>query len=130
MRLPLSAYSRSATEAISRYSSVAVSELEERVFSVSDLNEKPSPEKIFQLCHFGPLCSDTRNLRYSGNPGPRLRREIQRPTALRPCAIRERMVAVDFEGRRYDTGNLCGFLEATLEIALDHPKPAIGCAGI
>ena len=32
------------------------------------------------------------------------------------------MVAVDFEGRRYDTGNLCGFLEATLEIALDHPE--------
>ena len=34
-------------EAISRYSSVAVSELEERVFSVSDLNEKPSPEEKF-----------------------------------------------------------------------------------
>ena len=31
------------------------------------------------------------------------------------------MVAVDFEGRRYDTGNLCGFLEATIAFALDHP---------
>ena len=32
------------------------------------------------------------------------------------------MVAVDFEGRRYDTGNLKGFLEATLDFALDHPE--------
>ena len=31
------------------------------------------------------------------------------------------MVAVDFGGRRYDTGNLCGFLEATIDFALDHP---------
>ena len=38
--------------------------------------------KIFQLCHFGPLCSDARNLRYSGNPGPRLRRGD--PTDRRP----------------------------------------------
>ena len=28
------------------------------------------------------------------------------------------MVAVDFEGRRYDTGNLQGFLEATIDFAL------------
>ena len=32
------------------------------------------------------------------------------------------MVAVDFEGRRYDTGNLKGFLEATIDFALDHPE--------
>ena len=31
------------------------------------------------------------------------------------------MVAVDFEGKRYDTGNLWGFLEATIDFALDHP---------
>ena len=30
------------------------------------------------------------------------------------------MVAVDFEGRRYDTGNLCGFLEATIDFALEN----------
>ena len=33
-----------------------------------------------------------------------------------------KMVAVDFEGRRYDTGNLKGFLEATIDFALDHPE--------
>ena len=29
---------------------------------------------------------------------------------------------MDFEGRRYDTGNLKGFLEATIDFALDHPE--------
>jgi UTP--glucose-1-phosphate uridylyltransferase len=28
------------------------------------------------------------------------------------------MLAVDFEGRRYDTGNILGFLEATVDFAL------------
>lgn len=36
------------------------------------------------------------------------------------------MVAVDFEGRRYDTGNLCGFLEATIDFALDTRPPVRG----
>ena len=36
-----------ATEAISRYSSVKVSPLEERIFEVSDMNEKPTPEQRF-----------------------------------------------------------------------------------
>ena len=43
------------------------------------------------------------------------------PDGLRELCRRSRMVAVDFEGRRYDTGNLCGFLEATIDFALDHP---------
>lgn len=32
------------------------------------------------------------------------------------------MVAVDFEGKRYDTGNLKGFLEATIDFSLAHPE--------
>ena len=31
------------------------------------------------------------------------------------------MVAVDFDAKRYDTGNLRGFLEATIDYALRHP---------
>ena len=80
-----------ATEAISRYSSVKVSPLEERIFDVLE-NVKPG---------------------YGG--------EIQLTDGLRELCRRSRMVAVDFEGRRYDTGNLCGFLEATIDFALDHP---------
>ena len=101
-------------EAISRYSSVAVSELEERVFSVSDLNEKPSILGRYVLT---PEIFDILETQAPGYGG-----EIQLTDGLETLCHQERMVAVDFEGRRYDTGNLCGFLEATLEIALDHPE--------
>ena len=111
-----------STEAISRYSSVKVSPLEERIFSVSDMNEKPSPEQIFS--NYAILG------RYVLTPGifeilehmrPGYGGEIQLTDGLRELSQHSRMVAVDFEGRRYDTGNLNGFLEATIDFALDHP---------
>ena len=34
----------------------------------------------------------------------------------------EPMVGVDFEGRRYDTGNLKGYLEAIIDFALENDE--------
>ena len=34
----------------------------------------------------------------------------------------EMMCGVDFEGRRYDTGNLTGYLEAIIEFALQNEE--------
>ena len=114
---------RVATEVISKYSSVKISALEERIYSVSDMNEKPAPAEMFsnyailgRYVLTPPIFDILEHLKpgYGG--------EIQLTDGLRELCRTERMVAVDFEGRRYDTGNLCGFLEATLEIALDHPE--------
>ena len=111
-----------STQAISKYSSVKISPLEERIFSVSDMNEKPRPEQMFSnyaILGRYVLKSDifdileNLQLGYGG--------EIQLTDGLKELCRRDRMVAVDFEGRRYDTGNLQGFLEATLDFALDHP---------
>ena len=110
-------------EAISRYSSVAVSPLEERVFSVSDLNEKPAPaEKFSNYAILGRYVLMPEIFEILAHQTPGYGGEIQLTDGLGTLCHRERMVAVDFEGRRYDTGNLCGFLEATLEIALEHPE--------
>ena len=112
-----------STEAIAKYSSVKVSPLEKRIFAVSDMNEKPKPAEMFS--HFAILG------RYVLTPGifdilenqaPGYGGEIQLTDGLRSLCQREKMVAVDFEGRRYDTGNLKGFLEATIDFALDHPE--------
>jgi UTP--glucose-1-phosphate uridylyltransferase len=35
---------------------------------------------------------------------------------------REKMVGVDFEGRRYDTGNLKGYLESIIDFALENEE--------
>ena len=111
-----------STEAISRYSSVKVSPLEERIFSVSDMNEKPTPQQMFSnyaILGRYVLTPDIFDILEHMQPG--YGGEIQLTDGLRELSQVSRMVAVDFEGRRYDTGNLNGFLEATIDFALDHP---------
>ncbi len=112
-----------ALDVISKYCSVKVKALEDRVFDVSDLVEKPRPEQVFS--NYAILG------RYVLTPGifdvleilkPGYGGEIQLTDGLSGLCKREKMVAVDFEGKRYDTGNLKGFLEATIDFAMDHPE--------
>ena len=110
------------TQAISRYSSVKVSPLEERIFAVSDMNEKPKPEEMFSnYAILGRYVLTSSIFEILENVKPGYGGEIQLTDGLRELCRQEKMVAVDFEGRRYDTGNLNGFLEATIDFALDHP---------
>lgn len=111
------------TEAISKYSSVKITPLEERIFSVTDMNEKPTPAQMFSnyaILGRYVLTPDIFDILEHQAPG--YGGEIQLTDALQVLCQRSNMVAVDFEGRRYDTGNLQGFLEATLDFALDHPE--------
>ena len=59
------------TEAISKYSSVKVAPLEDRVFAVSDMNEKPTPQQMLsmqdrgkQACRAWKPASSTERIRY------------------------------------------------------------------
>ena len=112
-----------ATDAISKYSSVKVSPLEGRVFRVSDMNEKPTPEQMlsnYAILGRYVLTADIFDILENLSPG--YGGEIQLTDGLKKLCRTPPMVAVDFEGRRYDTGNLKGFLEATIDFALDHPE--------
>ncbi|SMC73093.1 UTP--glucose-1-phosphate uridylyltransferase GalU [Papillibacter cinnamivorans] len=114
---------RVSPEAIGKYSSLKISPLEERIFRVTDMNEKPTPDQVFSYYAIlgryvlPPAIFDILETVSPGYGG-----EIQLTDGLRELCYREPMVAVDFEGRRYDTGNLKGFLEATLDFALEHPE--------
>ncbi|MCL2828994.1 MAG: UTP--glucose-1-phosphate uridylyltransferase GalU [Oscillospiraceae bacterium] len=110
-------------EAVAKYCSVEITALEERIYRVTDMVEKPVPEEKFS--NFAILG------RYVLSPGifpiletlpPGRGGEIQLTDGLQRLCQVEPMVAKDFEGKRYDTGNLVGFLEATLAFALDHPE--------
>jgi UTP--glucose-1-phosphate uridylyltransferase len=52
------------------------------------------------------------------------RGEIQLTDGLRTLRQRRPMYAVEFEGKRYDTGDKLGFLKATVEFALARPDLA------
>ena len=112
-----------ATEAISKYSSVKVTPLEGRVFRVSDMNEKPTPEQMLSnYAILGRYVLTPQIFDILENLTPGYGGEIQLTDGLQKLCRTAPMVAVDFEGRRYDTGNLRGFLEATIDFALDHPQ--------
>jgi UTP--glucose-1-phosphate uridylyltransferase len=106
-------------EAISRYSSVKISSLEDRVFRVTDMNEKPTLEEKFSnyaILGRYVLTPDIFDILENTQPG--YGGEIQLTDGLKTLCKQSPMVAVDFEGHRYDTGNLKGFLEATIDYAL------------
>ena len=100
-----------------------VEPLEDRVFLATDMVEKPRPEQIFSnyaiLGRYvlSPAIFDILEDLEPGYGG-----EIQLTDGLKKLCQKEKMVAVDFEGRRYDTGNLRGFLEATIDFSLEHPE--------
>jgi len=52
---------------------------------------------------------------------PDSRGEIQLTNGLRVLRGRRPIYAVEFEGKRYDTGEKLGFLKATVEFALARP---------
>lgn len=111
-----------ATEAISKYCSVKVESVEDRVFSVSDLVEKPRREQIFSnYAILGRYVLSPAIFDILEDLKPGVGGEIQLTDGLQKLCQKEKMLAVDFEGRRYDTGNVRGFLEATIDFALDHP---------
>jgi len=112
-------------EAISRYSSLEVSELEDRIYRVTDMNEKPTPDDAFsQFAILGRYILTSDIFPILENTPPGYGGEIQLTDGLRSLCMLSPMVAVDFIGRRYDTGNIMGFLEAEIDFALR--DPAVG----
>jgi len=111
-------------EAISKYCSVKIDgKLQERVFAVSGMVEKPRPEQVFSnYAILGRYVLTPAIFDILENLAPGYGGEIQLTDGLGVLCKKERMVAVDFDGRRYDTGNLRGFLEATIDFSLDHPE--------
>ncbi len=107
-------------EAISHYSSVKMTPRSGRVYDVQDLNEKPSQEEKFSnYAVLGRYVLSPAIFDILDNTAPGRGGEIQLTDGLARLAKESRMLAVDFEGRRYDTGNQRGFLEATIDFALN-----------
>ncbi|MDR2502308.1 MAG: UTP--glucose-1-phosphate uridylyltransferase [Oscillospiraceae bacterium] len=108
-----------APQQISKYSSLKVEPLSARVMRVLDMNEKPRPsEKFSDYAILGRYVLTSDIFRILENTAPGYGGEVQLTDGLRELCKCAPMVAVDFLGRRYDTGSLKGFLEATIDFAL------------
>jgi UTP--glucose-1-phosphate uridylyltransferase len=106
-----------------RYGIVAGTQVTERLMDVTQIVEKPDPDKAPSLQGVAG--------RYILTPGifreianlPRgVGGEIQLTDGIASLMRREKVFAYRYDGRRYDCGSKEGFLEANVELALAHPQ--------
>ncbi|GFP74276.1 UTP--glucose-1-phosphate uridylyltransferase GalU [Clostridium fungisolvens] len=108
-----------AHENVNKYGIVNGIHIEDRVYKVKDLVEKPSideaPSNVAILGRYiiTPAIFDILDNTAPGKGG-----EIQLTDALKTLIKQEAMYAYNFEGNRYDVGDKLGFLQATVEYAL------------
>ena len=97
--------------------------LSDRVYRISDMNEKPTlEEKLSQYAILGRYVLTPGIFDILEHTAPGRNNEIQLTDGMKELVRHEPMVGVDFEGRRYDTGNLKGYLEAIIDFALQNEE--------
>ncbi len=111
-------------ELIVKYSSVKLEEPRgERVWRISDMNEKPTlEEKLSQFAILGRYVLTPAIFDILADTPPGRNNEIQLTDGMKELVRHEPMVGVDFEGRRYDTGNLKVYLESIIDFALENEE--------
>ena len=93
--------------------------IEDRVYKVKDLVEKPSVDEApSNVAILGRYIITPQIFDILENTEPGKGGEIQLTDALKSLISQEAMYAYNFEVRRYDVGDKLGFLQATIEFAL------------
>ncbi|MEJ2398729.1 MAG: UTP--glucose-1-phosphate uridylyltransferase GalU [Gammaproteobacteria bacterium] len=110
-------------EDTNKYGVVKADKLEDHVYKVDSIVEKPSPDKApSNLAVVGryiltPRIFDKLQSTQKGTGG-----EIQLTDAIAALLQDEQVLAYEFQGKRYDCGSKIGYLEATVEYALKHEE--------
>jgi UTP--glucose-1-phosphate uridylyltransferase len=122
---PVVAVEQVPLERIHQYGVIAGRHLGGRVWEISDLVEKPRAEEApSDLAIIGRYVLTPDVFEILADTRADARGEIQLTDGLRTLRRQRPMYAVQFEGKRYDTGDKLGFLKATVEFALARPDLA------
>lgn len=106
-------------EAISKYGIVSGNEIEENVYKVNDMIEKPKIEDApSNIAILGRYIITPEIFKILEQTKPDKSNEIQLTDALRELSKHEAMYAYSFEGKRFDAGDKFGFLQANIHYAL------------
>ncbi|MGB9975783.1 UTP--glucose-1-phosphate uridylyltransferase GalU [Thermovenabulum sp.] len=106
-------------EDVTKYGIIDAKPIDERIYKVENLVEKPSVEDApSNLAILGRYIITPRIFEILENTRPGRGGEIQLTDALKGLLDYEVMYAYNFEGKRYDVGDKMGYLAATVEFAL------------
>ncbi len=110
-------------EDVSKYGIVDGIFIEDRVYKVKDLVEKPVVEEApSDIAILGRYIITPQIFDILKNTTPGKGGEIQLTDALKKLREEEAIYAYNFEGQRYDVGDKLGFLQANIEFALKKPE--------
>ena len=110
-----------------RYGIVAGAKLDgesgERLMKVSAIVEKPAPEVApSRMAVAGRYILTPAVFRHIRNQKPGVGGELQLTDGIASLMAEESVYAFEYAGKRYDCGSKEGFLQATVELALQHPE--------
>ena len=109
--------------AITKYCSLAVDHIEDNCYNCSDMIEKPSPEEIMSnYSILGRVVMPPEIFDILEKTPHGAGNELQLTDAMKTLAREKGVIAVDYEGTRYDMGNKFGILQANIEVGLRHPE--------
>lgn len=108
-------------EDVSRYGIIDAKSLNDRLYTVNHLIEKPKQsEAPSNLAIMGRYILSPKIFDILGEQEPGAGGEIQLTDAIAKLNEFEAVYAYDFEGTRYDVGEKMGYIQTTIEMALTH----------
>ncbi len=112
-------------DVVHKYGIVDCKHVDENIFKVKDLVEKPKLEDApSRIAILGRYILTPTIFSYLETQEPGAGGEIQLTDGLKRLAKSEAMYAYIFKGHRYDVGTKMGFLQANIEFALRSPEVA------
>jgi UTP--glucose-1-phosphate uridylyltransferase len=96
---------------------------DDKIYKLSGIVEKPSPENApSNMGVVGRYVLTANIFNHIRNLSPGAGGEFQLTDAIESLIQREQVLAYEYEGIRYDCGSKLGYLKATVEFALNHPE--------
>ena len=110
-------------ELVMKYCTLDVTKVDDRIYEVSDMIEKPKKEEIISCFSvLGRIVLTPDVFDYLEKTPYAANGELQLTDTMKLMAKDGKMMAIDFEGKRYDMGNKLGVMQAQVETALKHPE--------
>lgn len=106
-----------------QYGVVKARPLDQRIYKMEGIVEKPKPEQApSTLGVVGRYILTNRIFEHLESVQAGAGGEIQLTDAIAQLLRREQVLAYEFIGKRYDCGSKLGYLQATVEYALEHAE--------
>ena len=113
-----------------RYGIVAGEKLSQQsgsqLMKINAMVEKPAPEAApSRMAVAGRYILTPAVFKHIRNQKPGVGGELQLTDGIASLMLEESVYAYEYSGKRYDCGSKEGFLEATVELALQHPEVGV-----